>query len=439
MNLFWKKLFGGLTPTAKLEKNEADLVIAMHRYAEVGKSVELAEYKKLFHEVKSASFQDNKKKLINRKYKDTEEYRNAKKYSKLHNSPAIRLYYHVLASDELTRFLAFEQTAEYEQLGDKNKVKASDSLQMMKHFEHSKSYKTYIRFHESFIIKEYELLKTKIMSPEFKKENDFWANKNRWHTTAEYIKEQRFYGLSKNPDIIFYENEKPERFEKFRTLTLSFQDEFQWNTLDKSHWAFGFHYKKMELIGNHSFANEKQANHSGQNISVVNGILKIATKHEKVSARAWHPTKGFIEKEFHFTSDVLQTADKFRQKKGAFRAKIRCTGNMHHAFWMGSDSKLPQMNIFHYDGKSIKLGNSNKNLVDGIKIKGLNPAQFYIYTLIWSEKELIWMINNLEVYRTSSNIPTEAMYLAFNSFISDKQKGSAGSLEVDWVRAYTIA
>jgi len=73
MNLFWKKLFGEITPTAKLEKDEAELKEAMHRYAEVEKSVELVEYKKLFHIVKSAKFQENKKILQNRKYKDTEE------------------------------------------------------------------------------------------------------------------------------------------------------------------------------------------------------------------------------------------------------------------------------------------------------------------------------------------------------------------------------
>lgn len=439
MNLFWKRLFGGITPTAKLEKYEADLLIDMARFEEVEKSVELAEYKKLFHIIKSADFQDKKKTLLNRKYKDTEEYRVHKKYNKLHNSADIKLYYNVLTSDELAKFIIFEKSAEYELLGDKKKVKKSELLKRMKHFEISKAYKTYVRFHESFIIKDYEELKIKISTPEFKKENDFWSNHNRWITTKEYLLEQRFQKLAKNADIIFYENEKPERFEKHRALTLSFQDEFKWNTLDNSHWAFGFHYKKIELIGNHSFSNEKQAYNSGQNVSVEDGILKIATKHETINARAWHPTKGFIEKEFHFTSDVLQTAKKFRQKRGAFRAKIRCTGNLHHAFWMGADNKLPQMNIFHFDGKCITLGNTNKNLVDGITIKGLNTSQYFIYTLIWSEKELIWMINNLEVYRTSSNIPTEAMYLAFNSFITEKQKGSAGSLEVDWVRAYTIS
>ncbi len=437
MNLFWKKLFGGITPTAKLEKDEAELIKAMHRYAEVEKSVELSEYKKLFHIVKSASFQENKKILQNRRYKDTEEYQNSRKCKKLEDSPAIQLYYQVLNSEELKYFLNFKSTPEYEQLGNKKLVKASEALRKLKQFEHSKAYKTYVRFHNSYIISEFEKLKVKVATPEFKKANEFWANEKRWHSTPEYVQEQRYYELAKNHDIVFYENEKPERFKNYKKLSLTFNDEFAWNTLDNSHWNFGFHYKSDGLISDHSFANEKQANHSGKNVTVEDGILKIATKHEKVVAKAWHTQKGFIEKEFNFTSDVLQTADKFRQKHGVFRAKLRCRGKINHAFWLGADGKLPLINIFHFTGKRISIGNANKNVIDGIKIKGINPAQYFIYTLLWSEKELVWMINDLEVYRTASNIPKEKMYLAFNSFISEKQKGSAGALEVDWVRVYT--
>ena len=437
MNLFWKNLFGGITPTAKLEKNEAEIIQSMHRYDEVEKSVELAEYKKLFHLIKSAKFQENKKILKNRKYKDTEYFQATRKYRKLNNSPNLKLYYQVLESDDLKQYLTFKSTPEFEQLGNKKLVKKSETLKKLKHFEHSKAYKNFMRFNDSFVIKEYENLKIKIVTPEFIKENDFWANQNRWHSTPEYTQQQRFYELAKNPDIIFHENEKPERFKKYRLMKLSFQDEFDWNTLDNSHWNFGFHYKSPELIGDHSFNNEKQANNSGKNISVEDGILKLATKHEKVTARAWHLKKGFIEKEFRFTSDVLQTAEKFRQQKGIFRAKLRCTGNVQHAFWLGADNKLPNIKIFHFNGKKITIGNANKNLFDGLNISGINTAIFYIYTLIWTEKELIWMINNLEVYRTASNIPKDEMYLAFNSFISEKQRGSAGSLEVDWVRVYT--
>lgn len=436
MNLFWKNLFGGITPTAKLENNETELFKAMHRYEEVEKSVELAEYKTLFHEVKSPAFVENKKTLQNRKYKDTEEYRDVNKLRKLESSADIKLYYEVLKSADLEKFIAFKATPAFENLGDKNKVKESTELQKFKAFEHSKEYKTYTRFHDSYIIKEYEQLKALTSTPEFKAKNEFWANPHRWQTTPEYVKEQRFYELDKNPDIAFFNKEKPERFTKYRSLEITFHDEFDWNTLDKSRWNFGFQYKSSKLIGNHSFANEKQANNSGKNVSVENGILKITTKHEKIKATAWDTTKGFIEKDFNYTSDVLQTAGDFKQKGGIFRAKLRCSGNLNHAFWLGTDNKLPHVNIFHFDGKKINIGNVNKNLVDGINITGINPSQYYIYTFKWTEKELVWMINDLEVYRTVSNIPSEEMYMAFNSFIPQKSKGSDGLLEVDWVRVY---
>ncbi len=437
MNLFWKNLMGGIPSAAKIEKNEADTLRALKRYDEVVQSVELEEYKKLFHLVRSSDFQENKKILQNRKYKDTEEYRVTKKFHKLQNSAAIQLYFKVLESQELNQFETFKASADYEQLGDRKKVKASTLLTQMKAYEKSKAYKTYARFHNSFIIKDFKVLKEKINTPEFKKSNEFWANPHRWHTTPEFEHQERFYTLSKNPDIVFYENEKPNRFEKIRNIKLTFDDEFDWNTLDNSHWNFGFHYKSTELIGDHSFVNERQANHSGKNVSVENGILKIETKHEKVTARAWHPKKGFIEKEFQYTSDVIQTADKFRQQYGVFKAKVRCNGKLHHACWLGADAKLPQINIFHYDGKQIRIGNSFQHVVDGIKIKGLNPHIFHIFTLVWTEKELVWLINDLEVYRTKSHIPKEPMYLAFNSFIPEKQHGTIGNFEVDWVRVYT--
>lgn len=117
-------------------------------------------------------------------------------------------------------------------------------------------------------------------------------------------------------------------------------------------------------------------------------------------------------------------------------AKIRCTGSVNHAFWLGSESKLPHVNIFHFDGKNIRVGNGYKNIIDGTRIKGISPANFHIYTFKWSKKELVWMINDVEVYRTTANIPQEEMYMVLNSFIPSKSSGSEGLFEVDWIRVY---
>jgi len=438
MNLFWKKLFGGLTPTSKFEKKEFELIQSMRRYTEVENSLEFTEYKSLFKEVKSSGFIENKKTLQNKKYRETEEYRNTKKLEKLENSSELNTYFQVLKSKILDEYLAFKSSPRYIDLNDEKKIETSDKLQSLKSFERSKSYKTYCKLHESYILKEYYELKKTCSTPEFKTRSAFWKNQNRWKTTPEYAKEQRFYELAKNPEINYYLNEKPERFNNYKSLKLIFSDEFHGNTLTNSRWDFGYKYKSTKLVGNYSYANEKQANNEGRNISVENGHLTLRTKHEKVKSKAWDQIHGFVEKDFEYTSDVLQTVNKFRQKGGVFSAKLRCTGRINHAFWLESENKTTMINIFHFVGKHIKAGIIYKNKFEGTTIKGISPLTYYIYSLKWTDKELIWMINNIEIYRTKNNIPNEAMYLVFNSFIPNQMTGSTGSLEVDWVRVYKI-
>lgn len=436
MALFGKKFFRKITPTGKFEKGENERIQSMERYNEIGRSAELAEYKQLSKVISSPKFQENKKILKNRKYKDTEEYRLNSEYKKLQNSRSLQQYFKTSESKELNDFLKFKETPDYLDLGNRKKVKASEKLKKFKQFEHSKEYKNFVRYNDSFVVKEYEELKQKVNSPEFQKSNEFWANPDRWHTTKEYAIQRRHHQLRKNPDIIYYENENPERFGIFRSLELTFEENFEWNTLDSSRWNYGFHYKSPQLITDHSFANEKQANNSGKNVTVSDGHLKIITKEEKITARAWDTQKGFIMKDFDYSSDVIQTDDTFRQKYGMFRAKLRCSGKIHHAFWLGGDEMLPHINIFHFDGKYINVGNASKNEMDGTKIKGIHPSDFYIYSLLWTEKELIWLINDYEVYRTVRNIPDEKLYMALSSFIPEKEKGDKGVLEVDWIKVY---
>jgi hypothetical protein len=437
MNLFWKKLFGGFVSTEKYEQGEEELLQSMMRFDKVAESPELKEYQELFHVVKSASFQDNRHTLKNRKYKDTEEYSILKKYNKLHNSSDIQLYFQVLNSDILAEYLEFEKTPEYEQLGDKKKVAQSAELTKFKKFEHSEMYKTYRRFYGSYALKEYEQLKEKVADPEFIKSNEFWSNPQRWHTTAEYQTEMRYYELGDLDDVKFYTNEKPARFEKLRLLTKTFDDQFYWSDLQESKWRCGYYYSNEKLKSNHSFANEMQANNHGKNVVTQGGVIKIETKSEQVSDIAWHNLQGFINRQFSYTSDVIQTANNFNQKYGLFTAKIKCYGSINHSVWLGTGEKQPRISLFHYDGKSIKVGAVTSTKTAMEKVSGISPAEYYIYTLMWTENELVWKINNVEVYRTPNNFSNQEMYLGLNSFISESQKASTGSLELQWVKVYS--
>ncbi|MDD2284126.1 MAG: glycoside hydrolase family 16 protein [Paludibacter sp.] len=248
--------------------------------------------------------------------------------------------------------------------------------------------------------------------------------------------QNRLAELKKHPDVAFFLKNGAKRNTPIRDATLTFSDDFYWKKPEDSRWNHGFYFSNEKLIRNYSFHNEKQANNAGNNTLVNAGVLQIQTRREAIKSLAWHPVRGFAEKQFAYTSDVLQSAKNFRQEGGIFKAKIRCSGNIHHAFWLATEKKEPHINIFHYNGSEIQMGFMNRQQGDGIIIKGINPAAYYIYSMEWTKDELTWYINNLAVFRTKNNIPKEQMFLVFNSFIPEKMTGEEGLLEVDWVRVY---
>lgn len=242
--------------------------------------------------------------------------------------------------------------------------------------------------------------------------------------------------LAKHKDVAFLLRNKARKNRPHRPAYLSFSDDFYWASVEESAWNFGFYFRGQKLKRHYSFYNEKQANNEGRNTSGDNGSLRIQTKRETIQTLAWEPQKGFLEKEFHFTSDVVQTAKTFKQTGGVFKAKLRCLGSINHAFWLGTETMEPHINIFHYDGTNVRVGLNHKAQTYQVDIEGINPAEFYIYTLEWTKDELIWYINNIEVLRAPNPGLYREMYLNFNSFIPEKMAGSEGILEVDWVRVY---
>lgn len=442
MNLFWKKLFGGLQSTAKFENTMNELAREYERYVAVGSSKEFAEYTELYKIVKSAEFKEKKRTLIQRKYSDTEEYRDITKFEKLSNNKDVKDYYSVLDSKELKDYLYFVESGKRDQLDNPEKVKESAELKKFKDFESSKEYKLYVRLHDSYIIKEYEELKEKVSKPQFVESNKFWSNPKRWETVEEYQQENRFNVLAQNPDIQFYIKQNPEKFSMISKYKSVFNDCFDWNTLNASAWNSGF-YKEKPLFGGYSFINERQANNKGNNVSVINGYLHISTREEKAQALAWHNQKGFVMCDYDFTSDVINGKNAISQKGGVFTAKMRFTGNksVQHAFWLIGKDKTPHINICHFVDGQIEVGvywNSKfETKYTSTRIKGINPSEFYIYSLEWTEKELIWYINNLEVFRTTDCVPDCEMFPMLNSFIPENAKGGNAEFEVDYIKVFT--
>ena len=437
MNLFFARLTGALQSTDKMERRLVEEEERIMRYRQIEKSPEMKEYLELQQKIGSREFQQKKHNLIHTKYKTTPTYQKLHSYKELLHNKQLQMYLEVEKSQRLKDYLEFRASENYIRMQSKRELRNSLELRQMYQFEHSKEFKAYLAYKDSRLPERYKKLLEEISTTEFKQEHIFWSNPNRWKTTDEYQMEVRFKQLAVMPDIIFFLKQDVKQIEQLEQWQLTFSDEFDWLRLSDSPWKPGFVYQSPKLPSIHSFANEQQANNGGKNVGAIDGKMKIFTKEEKVVAPAWDPKLGFISKEYDYTSDIVQTAASFKQEGGLFMAKLHVRGNIHHAFWLGSDKKLPLLSIFHYNGKNITVGNYTERGFNGTTVRGISPKQYYIYSLRWTKNELIWYVNNKEVFRTTNNIPKEKLYLAFSSFISEKQRPQEAQLHVAWVKVFT--
>ena len=438
MRLFFQKLTGKLLSTEKFENLIAQRAIDIKHYREVESSNELQEMQQLKTVVTTTLFEQNKQTLLHRKYKDTPEYQTMREYEELNSNRDLQLYLRVRESEQLKDFLQFLQTEEAIGMADRKARRKSPLLQKMYAYSRSKAYKAFVRFDGTDTPDKYLQLKKEVETDDFKQRHSFWANAKRWYTTEEYKQEKRYQELAANPDIVWFMQTDKKMIEYYESFTETFTENFDWNTLDKSKWQSGFKYEHTGLKAHHSYTSQQQAYVGGKNTRVQGGTLHLRTLLESVKAPAWDEKKGFVDTKFSYTSDVIQTADNFRQKGGLIMAKIRFTGKVHHAFWLGTEKPLPRTTIVHAYGRHLSVGKMTKNGRAKEEVSGLNPAKFFVYTLEWTEQEMVWYINNMEVFRTSTDIPREEMYLAFSSWLNQGEKGSTGEIEVDWVKVFSM-
>ena len=436
MNLFFKKLFGQLHSTERMEDRMVAEEERLARYRQIEQSKELKEYMELKKIIESKEFQQKKYNITHTNYKSTPTYATIRRYKDLRNNKQLQLYLEMENSQRLKDYLVFRASENYVKLRSKSELRNSLELRQFAEFEKSKEYKSYLLYRDSKLPEQFKSLDAEVATDEFKKQHAFWSNPQRWKTTDEYQQEVRFKQLAAMADIVFYLKQDRKAIERLEEWKEVFHDDFNWKRMSDSQWKPGFAYDNPKLKHQHSFANEQQANNGGKNVGTIDDKLCLFTKNEKVTASAWDPKKGFINKDFDYTSDIIQTADSFRHEGGLFMAKIRVEGPIHHAFWLGSGKKLPMLSIFHFNGKRITVGNYNENSFDGTEVRGINPQAYFIYSLRWTKMELIWYVNNVEVYRTNRNIPREKLYLALSSFIDKNQRPSEGSLNVAWVRVF---
>lgn len=431
MNLFTARLTGKMLSTEQFERSIQDMIERVNRWRQIEKSPELAEYLKLKEIIESPKFQETKRELLERKYKDTEEGRKMADYERLSSSMRMKGYKYALGNPTFQSFLKFRDSDEFQKLQDSKERRKSSELRMYNVIYRSAFYKNYQKVLNSDELKQLTALEKEIQTEDFQKRNSLWADAKRWQHSEEYQTEQRYLALANSDDIKFYFKQRGEKIDWAELFRPAFTDDMS----SSKNWQPGYGYAKAK--DGHSRTSQRQAYNNGKNTFFAEGHMSLETREESKEALAWDEKKGFINQVFEYTSDVMNTKEAFAQENGMFMAKVRSQGVPHHFIGLSTGKNgSPLVALYHYNGKVHQLGLVNGNDARMADLTGMLRSMYYVYTFRWTKEELIWYVNNMEILRMPNKLPKEAMFFFGQSWLPNNEKGGAGKLKVQWVRAY---
>lgn len=436
MNLFTARLTGKMLSTEQFEKHIQSTQARVARWKQIDQSSVLKEYLELKQKIESPEFQAEKKELISRKYKNTEEGRKMLRYKEMISSRRVKWYRSALENPSFLSFLAFRETDEFAKIKSFKERMRSGELRMFNRIYRSSFYKNYLKMHDSVEIEQLNALEQEINTPDFQERHALWADKKRWQHSKAYVREMRFKELGKMNDIQFYFSQDKAQVERAESFLLTFDEKM----ISGANWKPGFGYASASLKDGHSIASEKQAYNGGKNTFFVNGNMEIELREETKKAIAWDSKKGFIEQTFNYTSDVMNTKEAFAQEQGLFMVKMRSQGAGCQFLGLTSGKNgQPMLALYFYDGKKVQMGKVANGQARLEKLSGASRSKYYVYSLRWTAEELIWYVNNMEVFRMANDLTKDQLFFLAQSFIPSTAKAGEGKMGVEWIRVYKCA
>ena len=452
--------------TTEIEKKKDDLKRDFEEFEAFSKSEELKNYQELEKYVLSDEFKRTRKDIENKSYKKSELYKAEKEFKRFQKSRKFKIYFRLKDSSELSTFNMMEKSdeiARYQELesiiksSGFNKKKQREELnefKMMKRssrikeffkFRKSKNLRIYREVENSLVLKKYFELEEEISSDGFLKEKAFLLDKKRYETTDDFKKLQEYQQLKKSEKITKYFNLKEKNpFNELKKWELTFSEEFDSSQLDQDKWLTRYYWGDKFLDKGYSLANDLHTFTDGKNISISGSSAMLQARKEKQEGLVWNSKLGFIPQDFNYTSAIVNTGKSFRQKYGRFEAKIKVSDpdKVMHSFWMVADKSTPHVNVLRTskNGKLISgnlWGDEKKPKKNEFKVRGVDLSKgYFIYTLDWNAKELVWKINDVVVRTKTEGVPQDPMYLNFSLGVIQEQNSLNAAMEIDWVRCY---
>jgi hypothetical protein len=435
----------------------------LKRFKDLVGSDKINGFEELQKFIQSPAYRE-KEKMRPVTFKDTDEYLKFVEFNALKSDSEIKAYLKSNVKDEPNKsrtilryeelnalmkspeFLAkknmkpitFKDTEEYKKLLEYKRLKGSPEIKEFYKFKSSKEYVNYLNTDGSARLSRFNELKEYSSSPEFKAKKEHLLDKKRFEKTDMFKEVQEYDKLKKSDDIIWYFRVKDsDKFNILKSRELTFNDEFDGEKLDTKKWLTNYYWGEKLLKDRYSVESDLQAFTEKENFELRSSILKINTKPQKVTGKVWSAANGFSTKEFSYTSGLINSGTSFRQKYGVFTAKIKLGDpNAKSAFWILSDKITPHIDICRTSKGKVWFDYfSAKGTTVKTSIGSRYSNDFFIFTLEWTSDKLIWKINDTEVFRQTSDVPQEPMYILLAGGL-DKPINGMTSMEIDWVRVY---
>lgn len=242
-------------------------------------------------------------------------------------------------------------------------------------------------------------------------------------------------------------------------LTLTFADEFDtlnlWNgtsgTWDTNFWWGQSNGSTLTQNGelqwyiDHNYAPTSSVNP----FSLDTGVLTIT------AARAADSIQPYINN-YDYTSGLLTTHESFSQTYGYFEIRADMPNNhgVWPAFWLlpADGSWPPELDVVEMRGQSPNtvevaahsMETGSRTTVSSA-VNVTSTEGFHTYGLLWTEEELVWYFDDVEVYRAKTPADMhEPMYMLVNLAVG----GMAGTpsdglatpaeMQIDYIRAYEL-
>jgi len=198
---------------------------------------------------------------------------------------------------------------------------------------------------------------------------------------------------------------------------------------------------------------------------IKDGVLAVEVRPadaatQQAVRRAWPPWYKGERLAPRFTSGLLTTQFSFKQLYGYFEARVkvpRLTGGWP-AFWLlGPEGTYNEIDIFeiltglphvHRFGQHWGRFGRDKNMAEIGEAKGSDLSDdFHVYGALWTEREIVYYRDDLEVGRFTNKDLHEPMYIilsigmdgSWNTQLDlHSSPSGSGDMLIDFVRAYRV-